>query len=67
MKHYQQQESGELKRTYMQQTGHICECCEDYLHTHEEEGGHEPIDGDVECPKCGQLCGCKCHRRESPQ
>jgi len=62
MKHYQQQESGELKRTYMQQTGHICTCCESYLHSHEEE--HGAIDGDVECPTCGQLCGCKCHRKE---
>lgn len=61
MKHYQQQESGELKRTYMQQTGRMCECCESYLHSHEEHG---PTDGDTECRKCGQLCGCKCHHRD---
>jgi hypothetical protein len=61
MKHYIQ-DGMKLKRTSLMESGYICECCEDYLHASNEE--HSALEDDVECPQCGALCACKCHREK---
>lgn len=60
VKHFQQ-EGFKLKLKPMMESGYICECCEEYLHSPDDE--HAALEDDVECPDCGALCACKCHRK----
>lgn len=63
MKHYFQTDSGSLKRQPLQASGRICDCCDGFLHSAEGEE-HKLLEDDVECPRCGKLCSCECHRRD---
>lgn len=64
MKTYQQ-EGTRLVLKPMMESGNICKCCEEYTHNAEEV--HKPLEDDVECPECGALCSCKCHRESEPE
>lgn len=59
MKTYQQ-EGFNLRLKPMMESGNICRCCDVIEHNAEEV--HKPLEDDVECPECGMLCSCKCHR-----
>lgn len=61
MKHYFQNDSGALKRQALSTSGRICDCCDGLLHAAFDE--HDALEDDVECPRCGKLCSCECHRK----
>lgn len=56
MKFFQQQNDG-LTRTNLNESDNVCACCQ--VFDHEATEYHHD---DVECPKCGALCRCACHR-----
>lgn len=61
MKWFQQQGS-KLERTYLNESGNVCKCCEHFLHTETDQNLHGSSPFDEECDKCGALCSCLCHK-----
>jgi hypothetical protein len=60
MKFYQQ-EGLKLNRSHLAESDHICTCCQSYDHA---AATYHP--DDIECPDCGALCCCDCHRQKNP-
>lgn len=56
MKFFNQEGAG-LKQTHLSESDNVCECCQVFDH-----GAADLLHDDVECPRCGALCRCACHR-----
>lgn len=56
MKFFVQEGTG-LKQTNLNESDNVCVCCQTFDH-----GAADLLHDDVECPRCGALCRCACHR-----
>lgn len=60
MRFYNQQ-GANLLRTNLAESDNICDCCQQFAHE-----AREYMPDDIECPDCGKLCKCACHRPAKP-